>query len=63
VTGQFLTRDPFEALTRQPYPYAFDNPLNLTNPSGLEAIPSETASAATARPVMNTRRFGKVRAQ
>lgn len=34
TTGQFLSRDPIEALTRQPYAYAFDNPLNLTDPSG-----------------------------
>lgn len=34
-TAQFLTRDPLAALTRQPYGYASNNPLNTTDPSGL----------------------------
>lgn len=33
-TGQFLTRDPLAALTRQPYDYAAENPENITDPSG-----------------------------
>jgi RHS repeat-associated protein len=37
VTGQFLTRDPVEPLTRQPYTYAGDNPLSSADPTGLEA--------------------------
>ncbi|MHB2023834.1 MAG: RHS repeat-associated core domain-containing protein, partial [Mycobacteriales bacterium] len=35
ATGQFLTRDPLEALTDTPYAYAADNPLNFADPSGL----------------------------
>lgn len=35
ATGQFLSRDPLQALTRQPYLYASDNPLNSVDPSGL----------------------------
>jgi RHS repeat-associated protein len=35
ATGQFLSRDPIEGLTRQPYSYARQNPLNLVDPSGL----------------------------
>ena len=35
-TGQFLTRDPLEQLTRQPYSYVNDNPLNGTDPTGLD---------------------------
>jgi RHS repeat-associated protein len=35
ATGQFLTRDPLEALTGQPYAYAADNPLNGADPLGL----------------------------
>lgn len=33
-TAQFLSRDPIEPVTRQPYAYAADNPLNLTDPTG-----------------------------
>jgi RHS repeat-associated protein len=35
ATGQFLTRDPLEAVTQQPYAYAHDDPLNAIDPSGL----------------------------
>lgn len=35
ATGNFLTRDPIEALTREPYGYVGGNPLNATDPSGL----------------------------
>ncbi len=34
-TAQFLGVDPIDELTRQPYNYALDNPLNLADPSGL----------------------------
>ena len=33
--GQFLTRDPIEALTREPYAYSFGNPVTITDPTGL----------------------------
>lgn len=39
ATGQFLTRDPLEQVTGQPYTYATDDPLNLADPSGQDAIP------------------------
>jgi RHS repeat-associated protein len=35
ATGQFLSRDPLQDLTQQPYFYAGDNPLNGADPSGL----------------------------
>ncbi len=38
ATGQFLTRDPLESLTRHPYTYVGDNPLNAVDPSGLRGI-------------------------
>jgi hypothetical protein len=34
--GQFLTRDPLDALTQSAYGYVADNPLNGTDPSGLD---------------------------
>jgi RHS repeat-associated protein len=34
ATAQFLTRDPWVALTHAPYSYAGDNPLNAADPSG-----------------------------
>jgi RHS repeat-associated protein len=39
ATQQFLSRDPLEALTEQPYSYAFGNPTNLVDPSGHFGIP------------------------
>jgi len=38
TTGQFLTRDPLEAITGAPYFYGSDNPLNELDPSGLDGI-------------------------
>ena len=43
VTGQFLTRDPIESVSRQPYAYAGDNPANLTDRSGNFALEAEEA--------------------
>jgi RHS repeat-associated protein len=37
TTAQFLTRDPLQALTRAPYSYARDNPVNGADPTGLES--------------------------
>ena len=37
-TGRFLNRDPLEALTRSPYAYADNNPINNTDPTGLFCI-------------------------
>jgi RHS repeat-associated protein len=41
-TAQFLTVDPVVSLTRAPYTYALDNPVNYADSSGLEAIPLPT---------------------
>jgi RHS repeat-associated protein len=35
ATAQFLTRDPLVPLTKQPYVYVGDNPLNAIDPDGL----------------------------
>ena len=36
TTGQFLTVDPLEAVTGQPYAYTNDDPINSTDPSGMD---------------------------
>ena len=40
TTAQFLTRDPLQGLTKQPYAYAAGSPLNLGDPSGLSPCDS-----------------------
>ncbi len=35
ASGQFLTRDPINSITRSPYGYVDGNPLNLVDPRGL----------------------------
>jgi len=35
ATAQFLTRDPLSAVTREPYGYTGNNPINRTDPTGL----------------------------
>lgn len=37
-TGQFMSRDPVASLTRAPYSYAGDNPVNMVDPSGFCGI-------------------------
>jgi RHS repeat-associated protein len=39
TTAQFLTSDPLESVTGQPYAYADNNPLDLADPTGLAAPP------------------------
>ena len=36
MTGQFLTREPLVAITRSAYGYVGDNPLNRTDPTGMD---------------------------
>ena len=38
ATAQFLSVDPLEALTGEPYSYTADNPLNASDPSGLDFL-------------------------
>jgi hypothetical protein len=38
TTGQFLTRDPLEDETGQPYSYADDDPIDNSDPSGMFCI-------------------------
>ncbi len=35
ATGQFMSKDPLAALTREPYAYGAGNPLTYTDPTGL----------------------------
>jgi RHS repeat-associated protein len=37
-TGQFLTRDPLEGITHDPYVYASGDPVNHIDPLGLDAV-------------------------
>jgi RHS repeat-associated protein len=39
ATGQFLSRDPMVATTRDPYAYVVGNPLNRTDPTGMWGLP------------------------
>lgn len=48
-TGQFLSRDPAVAATRQPYAYTNDNPLNGTDPTGLENLTAGGSSDPSLR--------------
>jgi RHS repeat-associated protein len=45
-TDAFLTVDPLEADTGQPYEYANDNPINDADPSGEQLASMDTADAA-----------------
>lgn len=38
ATGQFLSIDPDVGLTRAPYTYTLDNPLNFADPNGLTTV-------------------------
>ncbi|HWH93963.1 MAG TPA: RHS repeat-associated core domain-containing protein [Baekduia sp.] len=38
ATGQFISRDPLAAATRAPYAYAGGNPLNASDPTGLDLV-------------------------
>jgi hypothetical protein len=38
TTGRFMSRDPLVSLTREPYGYAANNPINHTDPTGLFGI-------------------------
>ncbi len=47
TTAQFLTRDPLQALTSQPYSYTNDNPVNYTDPAGLCASLADRLACAS----------------
>ena len=37
-TGQFLTQDPLDVVTQQPYAYADNDPINGTDPTALVLV-------------------------
>lgn len=41
-TGQFMSVDPFDPITGQPYEYTGDNPINASDPSGLDCRNTDT---------------------
>jgi RHS repeat-associated protein len=47
ATAQFLTVDPLNKLTRAPYNYANDNPLNESDPDGLFSIETILSGVST----------------
>jgi uncharacterized protein RhaS with RHS repeats len=47
TTDEFLTTDPLQALTGQPYSYAADNPVNATDPTGEISLDQVLGIAAT----------------
>ena len=54
TTGQLTSRDPLEAVTRQPYTYAADNPLNGSDPSGLFCVDPTGVTCGLQNTVINT---------
>jgi RHS repeat-associated protein len=55
ATGRFLSRDPFPGLatspmSQNPYAYAHNNPVNLTDPSGMNPAVGAAAVACLANP-------------
>jgi RHS repeat-associated protein len=49
ATGQFVSRDPALAATREAYAYASADPVNLVDPTGLDAV--IVCSAKASRPI------------
>lgn len=56
-TAQFLSVDPLVELTRAPYTYASDNPLNKGDPAGLVAL----ASSPCGTPSKHTEELEKLK--
>ncbi|HTB50375.1 MAG TPA: RHS repeat-associated core domain-containing protein [Solirubrobacteraceae bacterium] len=52
ATGQFMSRDPLESITGEPYGYVADDPPNASDPAGLApiAIPAPVAAGCAAAP-------------
>jgi hypothetical protein len=49
ATGQFISRDPLTAMTGAPYSYGDENPLDITDPTGLFGWSNITSAAKTVR--------------
>ena len=54
ATSQFITADPLAAKTRQPYSYTTNNPLNATDPTGLDCATGAQTNANGIAQVENT---------
>jgi RHS repeat-associated protein len=50
TTAQFLTVDPLNSQTRQPYAYTSDNPLNISDPTGMCGLGSLGEAAESVNP-------------
>lgn len=58
ATGQFLTRDPLETDTRQPYAYAGNSPTNYVDPTGEDFLGIGSFSSNAAAGALDTASFG-----
>jgi RHS repeat-associated protein len=47
TTAQFLTQDPLQVLTQEPYAYAGDNPINEADPTGLCSVADDLTGLCT----------------
>jgi RHS repeat-associated protein len=47
ATGQFMNVDPLDPITGQPYEYAGDNPINASDPLGLDCRNTDTCPSST----------------
>ena len=67
ATGQFLSVDPLGGLTGQPYAFTGDDPLNKTDPKGLDTesgdIGGDMESVPVANPYGDSETFAEVDAQ
>jgi RHS repeat-associated protein len=60
TTAQFLTRDPLERISRDPYGYAAGNPITSSDPTGMlpDWLPSASEIAETSAGIGDAMSFG-----
>lgn len=58
ASAQFLSVDPLATLTREPYPYVHDDPVNLTDPSGQDSEGEPVGAIVYVRGIVLVQRAG-----